>query len=88
MLCRVLTVYVTLAFVCGARPNDLERLGPLWWVGPNLHVRPNDMYGMCILGNSISFVLMVLWLWFQVQPVQQGRARLDRIVSPHLYATY
>ena len=46
MLCRVLSVSVTLAFVCRVGPIDLAGLGPFWWVGPNMWARANDMYGM------------------------------------------
>ena len=66
MLCRMLVVFLTLVLYV--------RLGPLYdgmgpnvcWVKTNVRARFNDMFGMWYSGNSLSFVLTILWLWFQV----------------------
>ena len=63
MLCRVLVVSVTLAFVYRVRLIGLEGIGPLWWVGPNVRARPNDMYGMRYFGEITklcAYVFMVI----------------------------
>ena len=65
MLCRLLVVSTTLAFVCRVRLIALVGLGPLWWVGPNMWAIPNEMYGMRYFGElsklcAYGFMVTVL----------------------------
>ena len=67
-------------------PNGAQcRMGPDGWKArPIVHM----ICMVCgILGNSLSFVITVLWLWFQALPVRMGRARLDRSASTHVSIT-
>ena len=85
MLCVVLhdvyVIYVVHAYRVGTgRFLELEPEGSQSWVhGPiELWPRVANMCFMCgILGNSLSFVLTVLVLLFQVLAMTVGRRRLD-----------
>ena len=87
---------------CGPRPDKEDHevargIMTRLWLTHSTFIDCLDMSAMfgswlcmvCgILGNSLSFVLTVCGLWFQVLPVRKGRARLDRSAYTRVFPQF